>query len=80
MTDETRDTETQVPENGMRQVPTDPPEVVPAISSEQLGIAAGLGLSGFARQNPEGGFLGDEEEPWHVQDPDATTDAPDEES
>jgi hypothetical protein len=56
------------PEDGMRQAPTDPPEVVPAISSEQFGIAAGLGLSGFAQQNPDGGFVGDEEEAWHVQD------------
>jgi hypothetical protein len=80
MTNEAADTETEVPEDGMRQVPTDPPEVVPAISSEQFGIAAGLGLAGFAKQNPEGGFLGDEEEEWHVQDPDRAAEAPDEAS
>ena len=80
MTNEEVDTETEVPEDGMRQMPTDPPEVVPAISSEQFGIAAGLGLSGFAKQNPDGGFVGDEEEPWHVQDPDAPRRATDEEA
>ena len=57
-----------LPEDGMRQMPTDPPAVVPAMSSEQFGVAAGSGLSGFAKQNPEGGFVGDEEEAWHVQD------------
>jgi hypothetical protein len=65
MSDErTNDDMDTVPEDGMRKVPTDPPEVVPAISSEQLGVAAGLGLSGFAQQNPEGGFVGDEDEAW----------------
>ena len=62
------------PEDGMRQIPTDPPEVVPAISSEQMGVAAGLGLSGFAQQNPEGGFVGDEDEAWTKEDPDSVTD------
>jgi hypothetical protein len=75
MTNEQADTETEVPDDGMRKMPTDPPEVVPAISSEQFGIAAGLGLAGFAKQNPDGGFVGDEEEAWHVQDPDAARDA-----
>ena len=74
MTQQPVDTEEEVPEDGMRQMPTDPPEVVPALSSEQFGIAAGLGVSGFAKQNPEGGFVGDEDEAWHVQDPDATRD------
>jgi hypothetical protein len=50
-TDETDDT--------IRHEPTDPPEVVPAISGEQPGIAAGLGLSGFAK-DPDHGFEVDE--------------------
>jgi hypothetical protein len=57
------------PEDGMRQMPTDPPAVVPAISAEQFGIAAGVGLAGFAKQNPEGGFVGDEETAWQRDEP-----------
>jgi hypothetical protein len=75
MTEQPVDTEEEVPEDGMRQMPTDPPEVVPALSSEQFGIAAGLGVSGFAKQNPESGFVGDEDEAWHVQDADHPRDA-----
>ena len=79
MTDERSNDDTEnAPEDGMRQVPTDPPEVVPAISSEQMGVAAGLGLSGFAQQNPEGGFVGDEEEAWTKDDPDQVPDSSEE--
>jgi hypothetical protein len=56
--------EGEIPEDGMRTMPTDPPAVVPAMSSEQFGVAAGIGLAGFAKQNPEGGLTGDPEEPW----------------
>lgn len=68
------------PEDGMRQMPTDPPAVVPAVSSEQFGIAAGIGLSGFAKQNPEGGFVGDEDEAWHVQDRNPHDSSPEDET
>jgi hypothetical protein len=61
------------PDDGMRQMPTDPPAVVPAISSEQFGIAAGVGLAGFAKQNPEGGFVGDEDDPWQKPEPGTET-------
>lgn len=72
MTDEQNTDDTEIaPDDGTRQMPTDPPEVVPAISSEQFGIAAGLGLSGFAQQNPEGGFVGDEQEVWQKSDEEA---------
>ena len=64
------------PEDGMRQMPTDPPAVVPAMSSEQFGIAAGIGLAGFAKQNPEGGFTGDEETAWKRDEPQPDEDGP----
>lgn len=54
----------EVPEEGMREMPTDPPAVVPSQGSEQMGISAAIGLSGFAKQNPEGGLTGDPEEEW----------------
>ena len=53
-----------VPEEGMREMPTDPAAVVPSAGSEQMGIAAGMGLAGFAKANPEGGFVGDEDVAW----------------
>jgi len=58
------------PDEGMRKMPTDPPAVVPAYGSEQMVISAGLGLAGFAKQNPEGGLVGDESVAWE-RDPTA---------
>lgn len=52
------------PEDGMRQMPTGPAAVVLGAASEQLGIAAGMGLAGFAKANPESGFTGDEDVVW----------------
>ena len=60
----------EAPEEGMRKMPTDPPAVVPTAASEQTVIAAGMGLAGFAKQNPEGGLVGDEEAAWE-RDPTA---------
>lgn len=56
-----------------REMPTDPPAVVPAIGSEQTVVAAGMGLAGFAKQNPEGGLTGDPgpEEAWQ-REPDTS--------
>ncbi len=71
MEEEQTEPQTETPEDGMRQVPTDPPEVVPAMSAEQLGVAAGLGLAGFAKQNSEGGFTGDEDVAWTRDEPQA---------
>ncbi len=53
-----------VPDEGVREMPTDPPEVVPSMSAEQPTVAAGIGLAGFARADPEGGLVGDEEYGW----------------
>ncbi|MDQ3938655.1 MAG: hypothetical protein M3253_08265 [Chloroflexota bacterium] len=52
------------PEEGMRKTPTDPPAVVPTEAAEQPAIAAGMGLAGFAKANPEGGLTGDEDVAW----------------
>jgi hypothetical protein len=62
----------------MRRMPTDPPAVVPGAASEQMPIAAGMGLSGFAKSDPEGGLTGasDEDDLWTLQPP---TDRHDEE-
>jgi hypothetical protein len=54
----------ETPEDGIRKMPTDPPAVVPSAAAEQTVIAAGMGLSGFAKQNPEGGLVGDEDVAW----------------
>ena len=54
----------EVPEDGMREMPTDPPAVAPSIGSEQPAIFAAMGLAGFAKQNPEGGLTGDEDVAW----------------
>jgi hypothetical protein len=67
----------EAPEDGMRQMPTDPPAVVPSAASESFGIAAGMGLAGFAKQNPEGGFVGDEDAAWE-RDPTAENETADE--
>jgi len=48
----------------MREEPADTPAVVPAISVEQPGIAAGVGAASIAKQNPEGGLTGDEDTAW----------------
>ena len=48
----------------MREEPADAPPVVPAISVEQPGIAAGIGAASIAKQNPEGGLTGDDENAW----------------
>jgi len=61
----------EAPEEGTRKMPTDPPAVVPAAAAEQTIIAAGMGLAGFAKQNPEGGLVGDEDVAWQ-RDPTAS--------
>ena len=63
-TDSERDTAEQMPDEGMRTKPTDIPEVPVALGAEQPAVAAGLGVSGFAKQNPEGGLTGDEDTAW----------------
>jgi len=65
----------EAPEEGMRRMPTDPPAVVPIIASEQPATFAGMGLAGFAKQNPEGGLTGDEEVAWE-RHPEETDDEP----
>jgi hypothetical protein len=55
-----------VPEEDVREMPTDPPEVVPSAASEQTVIAAGTGLAGFAKADPQGGLTGSDEETWEV--------------
>ena len=45
----------------MREVPTDPPAVVPSMAA----VSAGMSITGFAHANPEGGLAGDEEMGWH---------------
>lgn len=54
------------PEDGMREMPTDPPAVMPSIGAEQPAIFAGMGLSGFAKADPAGGFVQDDDEQWKV--------------
>ena len=54
------------PEDGTREMPTDPPEVVPSAASEQTVIAAGTGLAGFAKADPEGGLTGSDDETWEI--------------
>jgi hypothetical protein len=66
--------ETEKLDDKMREVPTDTPEVVPSISSEQMGIATGVGAAAFAKQNPEQGMTGDEDKAWHVQPRDLAAD------
>ena len=63
----------EAPEEGMREMPTDPPAVVPAAASENMVVAAGMGLAGFAKQNPEAGLTGDEDVAWE-RDPLASDD------
>lgn len=51
-----------VPEDGLREVATDPPAVVPTMSSEQPVVAAGMGLSSFAQADPAWGLTGADDE------------------
>lgn len=51
-----------VPDDGLRQSATDPPAVVPSMTSEQTAVAAGMGLSSFAQADPEWGLTGGDEE------------------
>ena len=45
-------------DDGVRDIATDPPAVAPSAMAEQPVIAAGIGLSGFAQADPEGGLTG----------------------
>jgi hypothetical protein len=76
--DEDTPREGVVPEEGIRKVPTDPPEVVPSAASEQPAVAAGTGLAGFAKADPEGGLSGTEDDTWEV-DPTGTVRLPEDE-
>jgi hypothetical protein len=67
-----------VPEEGIRRMPTDPPDVVPGAASEQPVVAAGTGLAGFAKADPEGGLAGTEDDTW-VVDPTGTVRLPEDE-
>ncbi len=51
-----------VPDDGLRQAATDPPSVVPTMTSEQTVVAAGMGLSSFAQADPEWGLTGGDED------------------
>lgn len=51
------------PEDGLRRAATDPPAVVPTMSSEQPVVAAGMGLSSFAQADPDGGLTGTDDAP-----------------
>jgi hypothetical protein len=52
-----------VPADGLRETATDPPAVVPTMTSEQTVVAAGMGLSSFAKADPEGGLTGADDDP-----------------
>ncbi len=51
-----------VPEDGLRQAATDPPAVVPTMTSEQTVVAAGMGLSSFAKADPASGLTGSDDD------------------
>jgi hypothetical protein len=59
----TERTDPPIPEDGLRQAATDPPAVVPTMSSEQPVVAAGMGLSSFAQADPEWGLTGADDAP-----------------